>query len=524
VAAACTAAIGIAWTVPEQPATKAPRTPEQLAALLTGGSVRAVVGVDGRAVKGPDGKPLHVGRDGVLIDSHGRPLAGSDGAPLLLGRGGRLPAVLRAPPDTRGKDRGARQRARKPLLSEEPPIVVGLVYQDAEGANQVATLGGGDLGASDQAAQARAVAAYINATGGIGGRRLTLRLYRDDYSDGSPLDVRAGRICAFFSEGDRPVAVLGAGRRTTGCLAARGILQLEEEPGIVGGATTAFYNRFDDTYFSSTGLAIDRFPGPYTRGLADQGFFANGARVGLLFAEGWDDDNRSVRAMRSALAAVRASPVAEARMPMMNSTNDLPAMFARMENAALRFRVARVNRIVSVDNLGIYLGAFMITAEAQGYRPRYGVSTLNQLNLLRATRAIPVGQFRGAVGVGWSPITDVPASREGPLPAIRSQCATIFRNAGVTLGARTSSGQHMAHADCGNLLLLRRVLAANPAGGGPNDLRIGLERVGTSLPMPTSFSTRLDHTRHDGAAGYRLVRFDQGCACFEYHGRVRETE
>lgn len=83
------------------------------------------------------------------------------------------------------------------------------------------------------------------------------------------------------------------------------------------------------------------------------------------------------------------------------------------------------------------------------------------------------------------------------------------------------SGGYQAIDVCDTLMLLRQVIPRY--GTTPAGIRAGLESLGTSRNVAVNLSTRLDATRHDGAAGYRLLRFEDGCSCFQYQGPVYAT-
>jgi hypothetical protein len=187
----------------------------------------------------------------------------------------------------------------------------------------------------------------------------------------------------------------------------------------------------------------------------------------------------------------------------------------------VRFRSLGVNRVVSIDNTGQVVGLFAQAAGPQGYYPRYGFSSQNSPLFIRSS--LSPRDVRGSVGIGWSPLTDVAAEQEGPVPATRATCAAIFERAGIQrLGNRTAYGQFGAYSRCSNLLMLRAALEDHD-GSTPAELAAAIEGLGDSFQSAITMETRLGGARHDGAAGYRFLRFDDGCACFVYEGPVRSA-
>jgi ABC-type branched-subunit amino acid transport system substrate-binding protein len=398
-------------------------------------------------------------------------------------------------------------------------VVVGIEYIDAARTNAFYARYGGVVHGEDGGVQAQAVADYINATGGIGGRPLQLRRFRVDAFDGTPFDVHDQQMCSFFGEGPRPVAVVAAlgWRLLHPCLAERGIPLITNWPTT---ADTASFARFADYLFAPGSLALDRFAAPYVRGLQAAGFFGRGARVGVVHYARPEFD-RAMGALRSELGRAGVRIVADADLPDIPSTAQAARVFTAAETAILRFRAAGVNRVVSVDYGGTAVAIFMQTAEPQGYRPAYGLSTLNSPTFLRA--GMPPRQLRGAVGIGWAPLVDVPAQEEGGVPAIRSQCAEIYRRASVATGDRSAYGQFSAFSLCDSLLLLRRALAG-ASSDSPATVRARIEALGSSYTSGLAMATRLDGAHHDGVSGYRVLRYDEGCSCFRYDGPVRSLD
>jgi hypothetical protein len=262
---------------------------------------------------------------------------------------------------------------------------------------------------------------------------------------------------------------------------------------------------------------MDRFAAPYVQALQGAGFFGSGARVGIMH---WSDSEFDVAtsALRDQLSRAGVKVAADGNVPFVRSAADAGSAVSRVASIIVRFRLAGVNRVVSVDQSGALMTIFMLAAEAQGYRPLYGLSTLNAPMSLLAS--VNPRQLRGAVGIGWMPLVDVPAGPDDDIPPVRAQCAAIYRRAGIAVGDRSPYGQFSAYSFCDSLMILRRVLA-HRRSTSQAAMRAGLESLGSGYTSALDFASRLDASRHDGAAGYRVLRFDGGCTCFRYDGPVQ---
>ena len=492
------------------------RSPRQLAGLLSGAppGARVLVDSSGRPLRARNGKPLYVDRHGRVIDASGRAVL-VHGHRVTLTRHGTLPASLVAH-GTHGHVRPVHAHGTRPVRvpagggRAPAPVVVGVPVQDPASENNVYAQYGGNVQTVDHGLIAQAVASYINAHGGIGGRRLVVRTYDYDLFDGQPYDTHYQQICDYFAHGPAPVAVLQGPYKTAPCLASHGIGSLTDGP---SNATTTLQAQLPSFFFQPSSLAADRFAVPYVQGLQQAGYFSHGAKVGVIRALGFDDDNAVDRALHAALAQAGVHVAAEATLPPMNSAGDIPGIVARLGDAVVRFRTAGVDHVVSADYDGTYMGLFMEAAEPQAYRPRYGLSSLNEPALLRAS--VSANQLRDAVGVGWSPLTDVGPGEDQPAAPDRAECAAIFRDAGVSTGSRFDDGQYAAYTICDDLLMLRQARIAPGAS-----VRAALEGLGSSHTSAAAFATRLDAAHHDGVAGYRMLHFDEGCSCFRYDGPV----
>ena len=476
---------------------------------------------DGKPLKGPDGKPVRVGKDGkTLVDSQGRALRTASGKKLRLRADGSVPpAALRLGRERDGRAklrvRGEGRVRRRRALSGDP-VVLGVYYMDDDSCEETRDY---DVGACPNGrAIGEAVAAHVNATGGIAGRRLELE-YRTRVPDSRAYEAQFTEACAEFAAGRKPLAVmyLGMGYTMAPCLAAHGIGYINNAPfGFSRGVMADYPNHL----FVPSGAAYDRWQDEYVSTLKQAGFFAPGTRVGFGYARDTRTDSDGERAMREALRANGIKPVAEVGIELPRSDNDVGPVLRDIANAVVRFRAAGVNRIVLNDR-AVGLGLFMTFAEAQGYRPKYGISTASAPTGVLANA--PEAQLENVVGgIGWAPLVDV-TQAEDPTEgaAERQQCYRILRSAGISLGARNVVGAMAAIAECDSILLVRSALdtskSATLAG-----LRSGLES--TSRGSGLNFATRIDSSRHDGAAGFRFLRYLKSCRCMRYLGGTRPLD
>lgn len=170
-----------------------------------------------------------------------------------------------------------------------------------------------------------------------------------------------------------------------------------------------------------------------------------------------------------------------------------------------------MNRVLFVPTSAVMPLLFLAAAEAQGFRPRYSLTTYD--NPAFQNDNVPnAEQLDGAVGFGWLPAGDVTWEQQPqPLAPPAQQCVDI------TAGA-TPTGNGSVRRFCDGLFFLKFLLdnGAEPTTAG---LRAAVDALGTSYPSAWAFATSFGPGRHDGVAAGRTLTYDlDGCQCFVYSG------
>jgi hypothetical protein len=165
--------------------------------------------------------------------------------------------------------------------------------------------------------------------------------------------------------------------------------------------------------------------------------------------------------------------------------------------------------VIFVETGGAAPFLFMPAAESQGFRPRYGLNSMNALYFLQANDPAP--QLHGSIGIGWYPSDDTNGAHRVNTPN-EGVCLQIFRQVGYT---DADLAETMGY--CDTLLLLKQALDSAPAVNVAG-LRAAMEKLGTGYTPASTFSARFAPGRHMQAAGAQTLAFDDGCACFRFTG------
>lgn len=363
-----------------------------------------------------------------------------------------------------------------------------------------------DAATADSGAAISAVVDWINEHGGIAGHHLSLRQRSFDFY-GSPVSTQDNATCSTWASGDVPLADIEAHASTDiliPCLRKHGIATFVNTT--VPPASTD-YASSPATLFSPGSPAIDNVMTAYVNGLVNAGFFAGKARIGLLLSTNLPQLGSAAEALKRAIKAAGLSTTATSTV----SLEDPASFFSTEASAVLHFRISKVDHVIALDQDGLALGQFMRGAEAEEYRPVYGISSTSAPAFLASGSSAK--QLHRAIGVGWSPLLDVQSSDDPGGGPTRATCASIFNAAGVSVGGRTPFGQYAAYQACDSLMALRAAHAVSPA-----TLASGMNSLGSSWQSGIALSTNLNPSQHHGASGWRLMRYADGCRCFRYDG------
>lgn len=378
--------------------------------------------------------------------------------------------------------------------------------------NDVSTAGsaiGYAVDYGDQERIGQAVADDLNARGGIAGRKVVLVFY--DYpttEDGAAADQAA---CTKFTQDQRVFAVVAVTGPSSDVLPQ---CLHDNQITLVANDNIPYPRQWFEQWapyiYSTANPMTERLVPVWLRRADAQGYFAGWdtaaaapgpapVRVGVIRA-----DAETGELFRDTVGATLAELGHEiTRDYALNSAFDAGGM----NSAVLQFRSDGITHVV-VESL--FLVLFPQTAESQGYRPRYTITTANAPVLLQS--ATPPQQLRGAVGVGYFPSYDVDNAQDpgDPSPAA-DHCRQIHRTAGNDPDQRESWNLQTKACDAFSLI----AEAAKVAGLQPRTIADGAARI-TSIPPAGTFDVTFGPGRQDGPGAVRDLAYDEGCECFAF--------
>lgn len=372
----------------------------------------------------------------------------------------------------------------------------------------------------DQEAQAHAVVDDINKRGGVLGHKLTL-VFHDEKTanDNANPDVTATAQCQDWTR-DRPVFaginIVGDRNRDSffSCMAKA------HTPALYSDLATHSLNdlaKYAPYLYAPGEAMLERFVPTWIDRLNAMGYFTGwdtatgGAgpapvKVGVPYTDD-DSGRRYFDVVKKALASIGRK--ADDSFAFNADTSAL----AQIPQVVLRFRSNGITHVL------LPASAYLVTpvAERQGYRPRYGMTTIDGLSSLTLTTS-PAAQLHGVLGVGWFPASDVDAAHDpGDVSPNETRCKKDMADAGQATTDRLTLTVQLINCDLFFMLADSLTRAGEIS---PTALQQGAASLGTSFLSAFTFAEHFGPGRYDGAAAARDLGYDDGCACFRYRDAV----
>lgn len=364
----------------------------------------------------------------------------------------------------------------------------------------------------DQIALNKSVVNWINDNGGIAGRQIELVNYDLPTAEVANDPATAFQAaCSHFTEDNKVFAVASIlsdiPTNFYDCLRNAGVV-IATSNAIV---SSRFYNNY-------AGILYGPQTPNYTRILATS--------VDALWADGWLTKDSKVGVIGYDTSDAKATVddgliPALARHGLKLAAGVYTATGTEAANAytgaVLKFRTAGVDRMFfAPGGQPIYMA---LVGGSQGYRPLMSMSTLQFPAAVAAN--LSSSQLKGSAGIGWSPDLDLQNADAAKVSTPgRAACLDAIRGANQDL----NSGTTMAIATwvCDDWFFIRDALSkvSAPHRSG---FQSAAAQLGRSFRSATTFQTYFAPNRpSDGAAAYRLHRYNESCRCFRYTTALKQ--
>ncbi len=363
----------------------------------------------------------------------------------------------------------------------------------------------------DAEAQIQALATWVNANGGIGGRTLQPVVRVFQAGGDSPESEEA--LCKQLTQDDKVFAAVLNGQfqpNARPCYAAASTLMLDQ----------TLVPESDES------LAL-LSPYLWQPSLPNYDDFANGL-MATLTAKGWFDGATTLGIVYPG-KAVNENVVNDIVIPQLDGVYDGPVEKFPIDTSSLGTLSQGIDQAIfsfkdkSVSHV-MYLGGeriapfFQVTAGLQEFKPRYSFSTWDSPNFLTENpELIPKDSLAGSLGVGFSQGSDTPAQfYTWATTDPQKECKAIFDAAGVTFAGIDEARTALMY--CDSVRFLKTV--GDLAGANLNASSIArvASDLGDTFQAASGFGTEFSGERRAGGSAYSVLVYQTDCGCYRYEG------
>jgi ABC-type branched-subunit amino acid transport system substrate-binding protein len=410
------------------------------------------------------------------------------------------------PADTAGQAGGYATSTGAAAVANRGPIEIGVV-RTLNADSALAKYGGAGLAFGDQKLATESYIDWINAHGGLAGRPVHAVFYNYDYNtNDAPAEYQ--KACTYLTEDHHVQVAFGLLSSILPVMVA--CMEKHHTPFIYASTqplSAGTTSRRPGLIYTPTLPSLERTASLLADGLAGASFFSPSTKVGIFRMNIPDYADVTKKVLRPALARLGVKVVDEETFDQQNQQQDVG-------NAVLKFRASGVNAVLFLSNANAPF-FFIPAATSQGYFPRYGFSSTNAPEL--QAENFPAQSLQDSMVVGLNRYEDITGGGR-PIPSSQERCARIFMARG---GDYPSGVSYITvHGWC-DLFFFFRAIGGAAVRAGRLDIETMLQarnRLGSTIDVSSAYLTRFDAQRIDGVDGYRMLRYDSSCTCFNYSG------
>jgi hypothetical protein len=376
----------------------------------------------------------------------------------------------------------------------------------------VSAIGGQAQTTVNEQTLSRAFIGYLNAHGGIAGRKLKAVEYTQDPNSGD-YENDMQTACARFTQDNKVNVVLRAvlggvtPENYEECLTKAGVTSLEMS--YAAGDTTLLSRH--SRLFNVSAPSVDRRERAVLTGLARSGYLSSRNTIGVLV----EDCAENQRAYKSTFVPVARSLGLKTQVRTvgcLGGFSDVGAFSAQVQSAVLPFRSAGVDRVTFLSVWESLMLLFFETGAAnQGWRPSYAVSSNAAIGSTHGQYTNE--QLARVRGIGWAPNSDTGSTVTN---ATAKRCVAMARSQGVSPQTQGDTGLLLLVCD----LFLVYKASVEAAGGHDDAVRLA---AGLAVASKTYLSAavlggrlQLGPGRQDAPTQVAEFGYVGACSCFRY--------
>jgi hypothetical protein len=404
----------------------------------------------------------------------------------------------------------------------ESSVKVGYVVADSGSLQKSLGLNQADYGTVEQITKGiEALAAWVNANGGAGGRTMEPVVQSYLASSSSPETVQ--QVCAALTQDDAVFAAVLNGQfqsNTLPCYYGANTLMIDQT--VIAHDQTQF-EQYRNYLWSPTQPEYGSLLLAQLDTLMAQGFFEGDVSVMLLTSG--DEVSRRV-SKNVAEPWLAANGITKVMVDYVDSTNQ-GTLGQTSSQALLHGKSSGANRVVAVGGARI-LPVALADHNAVDFESRWAVSTMDNPAFIQDNPQTLVTERRvGMVGIGYNPSSDVstdkgPAWPDTTNPA-EQLCMDIVNQAGATPpeGLTVRENWRLMFSLCDATMLLKHALDDVGRTGEVTAAQFGegVASLGTSFRSASGFApSTWGPGIYAGTDTARPLAWSEECVCFDYVG------
>ena len=371
----------------------------------------------------------------------------------------------------------------------------------------------------------KAVVAYINKTGGVGGRQLSA-VYAEGDSAGDS-NTNGQKVCQTLTQDNKVDVVVNTGMLgevLPACLKQAGVAVFDALDWAADDVTARQY----PNWITPNAIRLDRSVRAILDNTASRGLFKPGAKLGVL-VENCPWAARIRDNVVKPLAKKYGATIVEGSSKCIdNLLGDIPSVQNDVQRETLRFSQSGVTHVLAISQVEAFVIAQMTQqASQQKFFPKYLVSTNSypySNSRSDATIKISRDAVPNFIGVGTRPLVDTgPLVRKAATPA---QAASRERCRKADPQMRQSAGNDYSvsgfYAMCDPFYAMKETLEANGMRFAYADVARGWQSL---LRAKTASAVLVNGIwaggatgRLDGAGYVRPFAWDASVDGFRYIG------
>jgi hypothetical protein len=403
-------------------------------------------------------------------------------------------------------------------------ISVGVIYTPSAGAANDSFVGGNKLDPGDPRGYWNAVIAYVNAHGGVAGRRLAPVWYNN--SGGGSAQQQEQAACTYLTQDHHVFAYLALAEGADGvfqaCAEKAGIVNLNTEQ---TGFVPQDYVRYPH-FVDISDINLVRMGTVTMNGLAAQGYLKGGwntdlaqpapgvAKLGVM---AYDLRNYHEAVDKGFSPASKAHGTQVAEVQYVSGT-DLDKQTTDVQAGILKFKSEGITHVVLVDGPAVGMAGtlsilFPSAAQSANYYPRLGLNT-NAAPLTTSQGGFwSDKQAQGGNAVNWfEPISCFPTCASTTNPAF-NLCQKIMTEADVSI--TNPNAALFALTACDTVFFLKTTVVAGGATINPDTFMAAVNGLGRSYNSPFLLGSLFGRASHDGVGAVQYQAYDASCSCFK---------